>query len=42
MGSTPASVPEFPLIIAIALVLTSTTAGIFFYKKKRIPSLCGE
>jgi hypothetical protein len=37
MGSSPASIPEFPLIIAIALVLTSTTAGIFFYKKKRIP-----
>lgn len=31
------SVPEVPSIIAIALVLTSITAGIFFYKKKGIP-----
>jgi hypothetical protein len=35
--ATTSSTPEFTTFLAVAIVLIATTAGIFFYKKKRIP-----
>jgi LPXTG-motif cell wall-anchored protein len=32
-------IPKFPSFLAFAIVLIVTTAGIFFYKKKRVPTL---